>query len=252
MTTTLLPVSVIVLCHRNDEQLKQALLSVAWAAEVIVIDDGAKLDVHAMEERYRARTVVRKKPISDFAQARNEAMTYATQEWVLFLDSDEVVMSESVNEISKAMQGRASGVQVRRRDVFFGRTLKYGEVGEMWLTRFGRVSAMTFVRPVHEIAVIQGQVTKSQIEILHYAHQSVAAFFTTVWRYAKIEAKFRHSHHQKFTISRLLLFPLGKLAQNLIWKRGFLDGMSGLAYALMMSLHSLLVSVFLYEYALKK
>ena len=112
-----------------------------------------------------------------------------------------------------------------------------------------RKEASQFVRPVHEVAQIKGKVISSHISLLHFAHQTIAEFFQDITHYAKIEAEYqRDSRLSSFKLGlKTLIYPTLKFCQNFFCKLGFLDGWRGLVYAILMSMHSLMVRVFSYE-----
>lgn len=228
MSTTKL--SVIILGQADHPHLKKAINSVKFANQVEVITSS--------------------KEIADFAQARNQALRQAQYDWVLFLDSDEELDQNSIPEIEKLIrQDLVSGATIIRQDIFYHQPLKHGEAGHIKLLRLGRKKSFSWQRPVHEIAQVEGRVEQSQIKLLHYAHTSFDDFISSVSRYARLEAQYRHDQGKKFKLAELLFFPPGKFVVNYVVKLGFLDGWRGLGYAFMMSLHSFAVRVNQYELA---
>lgn len=232
MMSTTLDISVIILFKYKDEQFRRALNSSQFAKEIITVEN---------------------KEITDFSQVRNQALKKATQKWVFFLDSDELITHESVAEISKIIQRDSlDGVMVKRQDVFYHQLINHGEAGRMRMLRMGKKSKMTWERPVHEVAKIDGVVGRSNIKIIHCAHSSLNKFLTSIINYAEIEAKYRIKLNYKLNLLSLITFPVGKFINNFLLKRGFLDGWRGLSYALMMSLHSFCVRIFQYELQYQK
>lgn len=222
------PLSVIIISDRDDERMRQAVESAQFADEVIVITT--------------------QKPIQDFAAERNKALERAKNEWVFFLDSDEVITSESVSSIKQlVMRPQLAGVWVRRRDVFLGRTLRWGEVRDVKLLRLAKKSRLSYQRPVHEVAAVEGPTVVSRITLQHFSHQSCQEFLTTVAKYARQEALYRYENGQRFSWMQLVLFPLAKWWQNAVFRLGFLDGWRGMTYVTCMTVHSLLVRMYLYE-----
>ena len=188
-------------------------------------------------------------PINNFAKLRNWTLRQVKTDWILFLDSDEILTQSSWNKLVKLLQQSNSlinGYLIKREDVFLGKTLKHGEVGNVWLMRLGRRRFMRYERVVHEIAGIQGMTEKSDVVIKHYSHKSVSSFINKVNFYAKLEAKSRHTLKPKLWFE-LIFYPPLKLIYNFIFKLGWLDGMRGLVYASIMSLHSLLVRIYQLE-----
>jgi len=227
MMSTTVDISIIILFKQKDERFQQAVSSSQFAREIITVEN---------------------KEITNFSQVRNEALKKATQEWVFFLDSDEVIAPESIVKIKKIIKDNLfDGATVTRKDIFYHRIINHGEAGNKKLLRMGKKDRMIWKRPVHEVAEIKGVVNNSNIEIIHYAHSSLNDFLTSIVNYAEIEAKYRTQSNQKTNLFSLIIFPLGKFVANYLVKRGFLDGWRGLSYALMMSLHSFSVRIFQYE-----
>jgi glycosyltransferase involved in cell wall biosynthesis len=244
---TKLPVSVIVLAHEPTRLLEQALRSAAWASERILMVTAESSEWVKLAHEFQAVLVQYPGEVTDFAKVRNWAITHASQEWVFFLDSDEEIQQSSVAEIAQVIETQIDGVLIKRVDIFHGKQLKWGETRNTNLLRLARKAHYKFIRPVHEVGHVSGEISASQILIYHYAHQSVSEFLSSVTVYARLEAQYRAQLGKQFSIVRLLIFPSAKALYNVIFKLGFLDGFAGLTYIVMMSLHSLLVSVFLYE-----
>jgi len=225
-------ISIIILFKQKDEKFQQALKSAQFAKEIITLKNDQ---------------------INDFSQIRNQALKKATQKWVLFLDSDEVISRKSIAEIKRIVQNNlADGVMICRQDVFYNRVIKHGEAGNMKLLRMGKREKMVWKRPVHELAIVSGVTKDSNIKIIHQAHSSLTSFIISVINYAEIEAKYRTSLNKNPSILQLISFPIIKFIYNYLFKKGFLDGWRGLCYALIMSLHSFSVRVFQYELRYRK
>lgn len=227
MMSTTVDISIIILFRQKDERFQQALRSAQFAQEIVTLQNDQ---------------------IDDFSQIRNQALKKATRKWVFFLDSDEAIAPKSVTEIKQIIEDDVvDGVMVERKDIFYGRTIKHGEAGQMKLLRMGKRNRMSWERPVHEVAGINGLVKNSKIEIIHYAHNSLSEFLSSVINYADIEASYRNKNNYNPNLFELIIFPITKFIVNYVLKKGFLDGWRGFVYALMMSLHSFSVRIFQYE-----
>ncbi len=222
-----LPITAIILAHKQDEKLQAAVDSVYWAEEVKVV---------FIEEE-----------IKDFSAVRNEALKRANMDWIFFLDSDEVCISKPEEIAQVLSKNTVDGIYFKRRDIFLGQEMKWGEVRNMQLLRLFNKSKGKFVRPVHEVVEVKGKTITSHLLIHHSAHDSISTFLKKVTTYAQIEAELRRKQKQNFSLVQLLLWPTGKFFFNYVIQLGFLDGWRGLIYSFMMSIHSFAVRAFLYE-----
>lgn len=185
-------------------------------------------------------------PITDFARVRNEALKLAVEDYVFFVDSDEVVTAKSWRKIATIVEdSEVDLVSVKRSDVFFGRQLKGGEAGQQSLIRLGKRSKIHFIRAVHEVVEVKDQmlVQDLDIKILHYSHQSLSEFFTKISYYSLLVAKHRGKQKPWRLLVEMLVLPPAKFVFNLILRQGYRDGVRGVIYATFMSLHSLFVRI---------
>ncbi len=243
-----LAVTAIILTHRAGQLFDQALSSVAWADEIMVIDNNAGLDPKLYQQSHGVTYSSINTPITDFATIRNQAMAKAKHDWVFFLDSDEQFPIETLPKISALIEDEGvAGAVLFRSDVFYGKKLNYGEAGHQPIIRMMRKQQAHFVGHVHEVAQVNGEIKHLNLELLHYAHPSISEFIADVTHYAQIAAQ--NSPPTSFwkNFLELILFPPGKLLFGLFIQGGIADGWRGLIYASCMSLHSLLVRIFRYE-----
>lgn len=244
--------SIIVLVQKketNSLRTQRAVESARFADEVLVVPQPAQ--------------------IQDFSKARNDATKQAKGDWVMFLDSDEIISEDLALEIKsqisrlQAPEGPATGGQaklktnhvdgfyMKRKDRFFGTWLRYGETVHVKLLRLARKDAGTWIRPVHEIWKIEGKIGELKHPLLHYSHVSVDQILDKINLYSDLESSYRNEkmyynpsgrkHYNIFLSLQLLIFPFGKFVQNYFMRLGFLDGIPGFINASMMSFHSYLV-----------
>ncbi len=189
--------------------------------------------------------------ISDFALARNQALKKAQGDWVLFVDDDEVVTPELATEIKKTIVAPSApdGFRLRRQDILFGHSLRFGETGNFCEIRLAKKGAGEWRRPVHEHWQIDGVVGQLRNPLLHIAKTSVNSFVEKINFYTDLDAReFLHSG-QEFSYFELLAKPLAKFFLNYFLRLGFLDGLPGFVMAYMMSLNSLTVRVKMYDFS---
>lgn len=242
-----LPLTIIILTNRSDQRFHATLKSAQVAEEVLVIDNKSGNDWGVLRERYSLIALEKHHPIQDYSQVRNEALAKASHEWVLFLDSDEVLTASSLPALAQIIsENNCDGVIVRRSDVFHGRKLEYGEAGNQPIVRLGKKQHMRFTGNVHETAQIEGKINYSTIELLHYSHPNISDFLAKISVYAEQVAQERTLSWPQFLVE-LIVFPPAKFFRGYIMQGGSQDGWHGLVYAACMSLHSLIVRIYAYE-----
>lgn len=236
-------ISAIILTKDEEENMRECLNSLRWCNEVVIIDDGSNDNTLKIASGFVARIL--NHPLKkDFSQQRNYGLLKAKNEWVLFIDADERVSEALASEILKIKDSTPNvnnGFYIKRRDFMWGRELKHGEVGNIKLLRLAKKESGKWIGKVHEVWKIKGIVGELNQPINHYAHASISNFLEKINHYTDIRAKELYEKNVKSFWWSIIIYPTGKLFLNYFFKLGFLDGIEGLIFSLMMSLHSFFV-----------
>lgn len=240
-------ITAIILTHNNQDTILQAVKSVAFCQQLIIIDDHSSDDTRKLLKKTKAKLFTCHLN-KDFSAQRNYGLSKATASWVLFIDPDETVSKSLREAILRAVNNQAHylGFYLLRHDSFLGKTLRHGETGSVKLLRLARKGSGLWHRPVHETWHVSGPTSTLTPPLLHHPHPSLSSFLAKIDYYTSIESHYRHGRGERFHYHTLLL-PLGKFIHNYLLKAGFLDGFPGLVMAYFMSLHSLIIRVKLYE-----
>lgn len=180
--------------------------------------------------------------INDFSEERNKLLAGVSTDWVLFVDSDEIVSKELEREIKEIIASKQSSFysayKIKRQDKFLGTTLKYGETGSASFVRLAKRDWGTWVGVVHEKWIGKGLVGTLKHPLIHTPHPTLASFVDKINKYSTLAAKERYDHGIASTFGHIVFFPFFKFISNYLLKLGFMDGVTGLIHALMMSWHS--------------
>lgn len=244
-------ISAVVLTHNDAPSIEKTLESVGWCDEIIVVDDNSTDNTVDIAKKSGASVYIRALN-DDFAAQRNFGLSKVKNDWVLFVDSDEIVTPELAQEMKLKAREDISGYYLRREDYMWGRQLKYGELGSVRLLRFAKKTAGKWVRPVHEVWQIMGTTETLEHSLLHYPHPDVAQFIEEINRYSTLNAKHFYDQGVRANIFQIVAYPTAKFFVNYVWRLGFLDGTPGAIVAVLMSLHSFLTRAKLYLLARKK
>jgi glycosyltransferase involved in cell wall biosynthesis len=243
-----------VILTKNESSSVAELFSQAekWSDQVIFLDDYSD-DIKSLREMMQSSkgAIFQHALNGDYAAHRNSVLGEIASEWTLFLDADELPKPEFWEEVMEIIQKTShDAFFLRRRNVFLGRELKYGEAGEKHLLRLARTSLgkNAWKRAVHERwEVPTDSMGTIQALVLHRQPESLKAFVEKLNRYAVLEGKARKKQTVSAVVFELFTYPLGKFLWNFIVKQGFRDGFPGFSLAFLMSYYSLIVRVLQYE-----
>lgn len=241
-------ISVVILTKNEEKNILDCLESVLWADEIIIVDDNSEdRTIEVVKSLSNRKIKSYSKVLSeDFSAQRNYALSKTTKEWVLFLDADERVTNELREEIntqiiSEKNKPKYNGFYIQRKDVIFGKMLKYGETGKIKLLRLARKKAGVWYGKVHETWQVEGKTAKLENSLIHYPHQTINEFLKEINFYTSLRAKELYQKGVKASIFDIVIYPKAKFILNYFINLGFLDGIEGFVFAIFMSFHSFLV-----------
>lgn len=225
-------ISTVVLTKNSEKTLARCLKSLAWSDEIIIIDDYSTDKTIRIAKEYKAR-VFKRKLNGNFAAQRNFGLTKARNDWVFFLDSDETI-NKKIN-----IQPGFDGLYIKRLDNWMGKKIGFGETNSLFL-RLAKKKSGRWVRKVHEIWDVSGNVGVLKNIINHYPHPTVAEFINEISVYSVIHSRENKKSGKNSGIGKILFFPFLKFVNNFVIKSGFRDGTHGFVIAMLMSFHSFL------------
>jgi len=249
-------ISVVVLTKNEEVNIVDCLESIDWCDEIVIIDDYSTDRTLQVIKNFNPRVKIFQHELqNDFSAQRNFGLSKAKGDWVLFVDADERLSNSLKGEIMDYVSLKNiehSGFYIKRRDILWGKELKHGEAGNIRLIRFGKKNSGFWTGKVHEVWQINGKVGEFKMPLLHYPHQTIANFLKEINYYTDLRAKELYNHGVKTNFFQIILYPKAKFLFNYFLKLGFLDGIEGLVFAIMMSFHSFLVRAKLWTYLNKQ
>jgi len=229
------PVSVLVITQAEPRLLRQCLESAHWAREIVVVDAGSSPAARAVCEQLATRVIAH--DWEGFGRQRQFALKQAQQEWVLMLDTDEIVPDALASEIAARVahpQGHA-GFFIPRLNHFAGRPLRHGGNWPDYVLRLFLCAAAGYPSsPVHERPTVEGNLGRLREPLLHYSYADVADAVARLNRYSTLAAQ-RGSAGLWPTPLKGLCLGLCRFIGDYFLRLGFLDGYPGLVLAALKS-----------------
>jgi glycosyltransferase involved in cell wall biosynthesis len=224
------PISVLLPTYNCAKSIRDTLESIKWADEILVVDSystDSTLDVC----REYTGCILQHEYINS-AKQKNWAVSKCRYEWVLQIDSDEVVSSELRAEIEQAVATAPPEVQafrIPRRNFVFGRWMRHGGIYPDYQVRlFRRDQGLWREREVHAHVQVPGAMSVLRHDLLHFGMSHVTRQLRNLDRYTRYEADELKKNGKTFRWHQLLIRPWGAFFYRYLWLQGFRDGWRGL------------------------
>jgi glycosyltransferase involved in cell wall biosynthesis len=249
-------VTVIIPTYNVEDLIAQAIKSVLWADEIFVVDSFSTDKTVEIANKYGVRVVQHEYIYS--AKQKNWAIPQAKNDWILLLDSDEVVTDELRDTIQEMLDtseiDNYDGFGIARRHFFLGKFLRWGGRYPLYNIRLFRKTCRYEDRNVHAHIILKKEkMKKIKGDILHYSDRSLEQFFEKFNRYSTWHANymlrvyedgmmkvnwatfFTNPFYAKATIKDLWTFipftPFIRFTYMYFLRFGFLDGRYGFMIA---------------------
>ena len=241
----------------EEDRLPDALASVAFADEVVVVVDQASTDrTEEIARDFGAKVLVRR--FEGFGDQKNAAQDAARGPWILSLDADEVVSPALAVEIRArllelARAGEASPAVIAFRSPilldFLGRPLRFGRDTIVRPIRlYHRSHARFSLDPIHERVLVRGRFDAFDESILHHSYRDLTHYLEKLDLYTTLAAESKRSAGR----SGPRFLPLRvawEFIDRAFLRLAILDGAPGLTFAALSAANTLLKYLKLAELA---
>jgi len=228
------PVSVFIPVLNEEDKISDALQSVAWADEIVVVDTGCTDRTINIARTYHCR--IEHLNFEGFGNLRNASVSLCTHDWILSIDADERVTDELRDEIIATLENNTlhDAWFIPRRNYFMGRWIKHcGWYPDYCQPKLFRKGALTYHDDmVHEGFDIHGSVGYLKNDVRHYSFRNLSEVIHKMDRYSTLGMQKLAQRGTRASLSSALLHGLGAFLRIYVLKLGFLDGWAGFVIAL--------------------
>lgn len=232
-----LRLSVVVLTKNSADKLRSCLESVSWADEIVIVDGGSTDATLTIAREFTDKIIDSK--FEGFGAERNKGAAAATGDWVLELDSDEIVTEAFRQRVMKLLDGEDEGCaafKFRRKNFFLGRPMLRGG-WHHYSAHFFRKNSAHYEGDIHEKLLVDGKMGKLEADIEHYPFDSMKEFIERQNRYTTLQAKEMFKENTAIP-ENTIMYNLKWKPMKLFWKMyvkklGCLEGMQGLVFSML-------------------
>lgn len=223
-------VSALIITYNEIGYIEKCIESVEFADEIIVVDSYSTDGTFEFLKAHPKVKVIQH-PFSNFTLQKSFTLKQATNDWVLFLDADEVVSEKLKAEITETVNSDTdiSAFWFYRKFMFANRPLNFSG----WQTdknyRLFRKSKALFSdkKIVHETLDVNGKSGILKEKLIHYCYKNYEDYKSKMVKYGKLKAKEDFYRENRYNLLSLIFKPLWKFVNHYFVRLGFLDGQQG-------------------------
>lgn len=227
-------ISAIIPTFNEEENINEAIESVQWCDEIIVVDSFST-DRTIEIARSFANVRLLQHEYEHSASQKNWTIPQASHPWIFLLDADERPTPELVEEIKTVVNSGSSysGFWIYRRNHFMGKQIHYsGWQSDKVLRLFKRDECRYQNKHVHAEIETQGKIGFLKNKLIHYTYKDLTSYLKKADRYTTWGAldrvqKFAKTGH-KIGLPYLALRPFSRFFRHYFLRLGVLDGTHGL------------------------
>lgn len=226
-------VTATLITQDEASHVADAIASVAWADEVIVVDSGSTDDTVAIARAAGAR--VEHRDWTGYVDQKNHAASLASHDWIFSLDADERVPPALAAEVQRtlAREPEHRAYRVPRVTFHLGRWIRSTDFYPDYQTRlYDRRAGAWRGKYVHESVGTSGTVGQFSSELQHYSYRDLHDHLERINHYTTLAARQMHESGRRTGAFDLLVHPPAAFLRNYVLRRGFVDGTAGLTLSL--------------------
>ena len=224
-------ISVVVLAKNNEQTIKKTLESLNKFNDVVVYDNGSSDNTKNIAKSFSNVNLIEGE-FKGFGWTKNQAASFAKNDWILIIDSDEVVDSELFNELKNIVLNQDIVYKLNFKAFYKDIQVKYCGWNNQKIKRLYNKKVTAYnSNDVHEDIIADGlkiEFIKGNIE--HYSYHTISQFIIKADRYSSLFAQ-NNVGKKSSSPSKAFFNGMYSFFRTYILKQGFRDGYVGLIVA---------------------
>lgn len=225
-------ISVTILTKNSEKYINEVLNSVANFDEIVVYDTGSTDKTISIAQAH-PRVTLFQAPFIGFGPTHNMASSVARNDWILSIDSDEVVTNKMSEEILSSSLKEDEVYSFPRDNYFNGKFIKWcGWYPDRQMRLYNRAKTSFTNALVHEAIIAdEMKVISMKGSIRHYSYSNISDFLDKMQAYSTLFAQ-QNKNKRSSSIWKALSHGGFTFFKSYFLKRGFMGGYEGLVISL--------------------
>jgi glycosyltransferase involved in cell wall biosynthesis len=219
-------ISATILTKNSERTLKKTLTSLSFIDEIILLDNGSTDTTLEIAQTFSNVKIFTSEFIG-FGALHNKASSFAKNDWILSIDSDEVITEELKHYLSHLQLNESCVYSFAFQNVLFGKKIRHsGWFPDRHVRLYNRKTTQFSDAEVHEkILYSHLKEIKRDEKIEHYSYLEMQDFLRKMQVYTDLFAKQNDGKPSSFF--KALTHGWFAFFKTYFLKLGFLDGKEG-------------------------
>ncbi len=220
-------ISVTVLTKNSQQYIQEVLLALVPFGEVLLFDTGSNDETMTIAKTFSNVRILQSAFIG-FGPTHNLASAAAKNDWILSIDSDEVVTPEMTEAIVDIQENPQTVYAFPRNNYFNGKFIKWcGWYPDHQLRLYNKMITQFSDAQVHESIITKNlSIVTLKGAMIHYSYASISDFLAKMQSYSTLFAQ-QNKTKKSSSPTKDIFHGLFAFFKSYIIKRGFLGGYEG-------------------------
>jgi len=229
-------VSAGLIVRNEEKKIRRCLDSLKWVDEIVIIDQSSQDNTVSVCKEYTDRVFI--VPAKDYCEPdRATAVSRAKNEWILYVDADEVIPPELQCEIEILLSRPQpySCYYIGRKNIFLGKWIRGSDWRPGYVLRLFRKDSVKFSDEIHVDPIPLAGCGHLKTYMNHYTCEDLNEYLLKSDRYISILARQAYEKGARITplniTWKMLILPTIYFLHRYVIKYGFIDGYQGIVIA---------------------
>ena len=225
-------ITVVILTKNSEKTISNTLNSLKDFDEVIILDTGSEDNTLDIVKEYK-NTKIHKNEFIGFGILRNLGASFAKNDWILALDSDEVLSDNLIKEIFSIQLNNRTIYDIPFHNYYNNRFIKCcGWHPESHVRLYNKKTTSFKEKLLHEKIIENDlRVLKLKNPIFHYSFNSIDDFIKKTMIYSSLFAQ-ENKNKKKSSFLKAISHGIFAFIKSYFLKRGIFFGFEGFIISL--------------------
>lgn len=225
-------ISAVILVKNAESTIGECLLALSVFNEVVLLDNGSTDKTVNIAQTFSNVKIFHEPKFCGFGKMKNLACSHATNDYILSIDSDEVLLPETIKKINSLELHENTLVALSRLNYYGNRCMKCcGWYPDFVWRIFNRKHTKFNENIVHEGIIVASNDEKLYIRdsMKHYTNSNLESLIAKMNRYSTLSAQEKLAKGQKSSVLGASLKFFFAFNKDYFFRKGILYGYKGFA-----------------------